>query len=101
MADTTGPMPLIRWRDEGKRRLGLSFTSFWTKRAAWSRSPREGVVMASLRRSVCIWAWGARAARVHPWAGVHLGGCWAGAGQVLGRCRACVDLGGTMALRAI
>jgi len=27
MADTTGPMPLIRWRGEGKRRLRLGFTS--------------------------------------------------------------------------
>ena len=30
MADTTGPMPLIRCRGEGKRRLGLGFTSLWT-----------------------------------------------------------------------
>jgi len=32
MADTTGPMPLIRWRDEGKRRLGLGFTSLGRSR---------------------------------------------------------------------
>ena len=44
MADTTGPMPLIRWREEGKRRLGLGFTSLWTKPAAVSvkaRIPRD------------------------------------------------------------
>src|SRR5262245_44621357 len=42
MADTTGPMPLIRWRDEGKRRLGLAFTSLWTEGSLEPKSARRG-----------------------------------------------------------
>src|SRR5690349_18694749 len=54
MADTTGPMPLIRWRDEGKRRLGLGFTRFWTKKAA---------VLPQLHADTGAWTWAAVAVR--------------------------------------
>src|SRR5262249_2218307 len=57
MADTTGPMPLIRWRDDGKHRLGLALTSLWTEGSLEPKTSgrgSDGLVEKVI--PVCVWA---------------------------------------------
>src|SRR5262245_9719421 len=58
MADTTGPMPLIRWRGEGKRRLGLAFTSPLEVRGSPFAPDSHKCLASRVEHRVCDWAQG-------------------------------------------